>query len=415
VWAGIECTVNRVGDRTFDQLVRSGHQHRLDDLDRIAGLGVRTLRYPVLWERQVAAGWAWTDLRLHRLRALGIAPIAGLVHHGSGPLDTSLVDDAFPARLAAYAEAVARRYPWIDAYTPVNEPLTTARFSGLYGHWYPHGKSDRTFVRALLIECRAVALAMAAIRRITPGARLVQTEDLAYVRASPALQYQADFENERRWLTFDLLAGRVDGRHPMRAWLRGVGATDAELDWFRRDPCVVDLVGLNYYVTSERYLDDDLRAWPPHTHGGNGRHAYADVEAVRAIGIAGAGELLRQAWARTGGELAITEVHLGCTREEQVRWLVEVWDAATEAAAGGVPVRAICPWALFGAYDWHCLVTRDEGRYEPGGFDVRGPWPRETALGAAIRELAHGRRPAHPALVGTPWWRRAAPVREEAA
>jgi dTDP-4-dehydrorhamnose reductase len=36
--------------------------------------------------------------------------------------------------------------------------------------------------------------------------------------------------------------------------------------------------------------------------------------------------VLRQAWQRYGRPVAITEAHLGCTREEQLRWLLEVWD-----------------------------------------------------------------------------------------
>ena len=54
-----------------------------------------------------------------------------------GPAYTSLADPEFPEKLAEYAGAVAKRYPWIGHYTPVNEPLTTARFSGWYGLWYP--------------------------------------------------------------------------------------------------------------------------------------------------------------------------------------------------------------------------------------------------------------------------------------
>ena len=190
MWAGIECTVNRVGDRYFDQLIRSGHHDRESDLALIAELGVRTLRYPVLWERHAPrtledADWSWADARLARLRALGIDPIVGLVHHGSGPAHTSLLDPEFPAQLARYAQAVARRYPWVTKFTPVNEPLTTARFSALYGHWYPHARDDRAFVRALLTQCRATALAMQAIREVTPGAELVSTEDLAAAHSTP--------------------------------------------------------------------------------------------------------------------------------------------------------------------------------------------------------------------------------------
>ena len=93
--------------------------------------------------------WGFADERLDRLQNLGIAPIVGLVHHGSGPRYTNLLDDGFAPGLAAHALAVAQRYPWLEAYTPVNEPLTTARFSALYGHWYPHatdaGASPRRF------------------------------------------------------------------------------------------------------------------------------------------------------------------------------------------------------------------------------------------------------------------------------
>src|ERR1700712_4865383 len=103
---------------------------------------------------------------LPRLRELGVKPIVGLVHHGSGPRHTSLVDPAFPEQLAAYAGAVARRYPWVQDYTPVNEPLTTARFSGLYGVWYPHGRDEKTFIQALLNQCRGTVLAMRAIRKV---------------------------------------------------------------------------------------------------------------------------------------------------------------------------------------------------------------------------------------------------------
>jgi hypothetical protein len=36
MWGGGECTVNRVGNRWFDQLAWTGHDRRLDDLDRFA-------------------------------------------------------------------------------------------------------------------------------------------------------------------------------------------------------------------------------------------------------------------------------------------------------------------------------------------------------------------------------------------
>lgn len=413
LWGGVECTVNRVGDRFFDQLERTGHAARLDDLDQIAALGLATLRYPVLWERVAphsldAADWPWVDARLGRLRALGVRPIVGLVHHGSGPRGTSLLDPGFAPALARFAQAVAERYPWVEAYTPVNEPLTTARFSGLYGHWYPHRRDTAAFARALVTQCWAIALAMRAVRAVNPAARLVQTEDLGRAWSTPALVYQADFENERRWLTWDLLAGRVDRGHALWPYLVGAGVGEDELDAFLEAPCPPDVVGVNHYVTSERFLDERLRRYPAWTHGGNGRDRYADVEAVRVLadGPAGLAALLGEAWARYGLPLAVTEVHLGGPADEQVRWLAEAWDAAAEARGAGADVRAVTAWALLGSYDWSSLLTREDGHYEPGPFDVRGGRLQETPLAEAVRALAAGQRPDGPALRQSGWWRR---------
>jgi dTDP-4-dehydrorhamnose reductase len=50
LWGGLECTVARIGDDFRDQVQETGHRDRIEDLDRIASLGIRTLRYPVLWE-----------------------------------------------------------------------------------------------------------------------------------------------------------------------------------------------------------------------------------------------------------------------------------------------------------------------------------------------------------------------------
>jgi len=297
MWGGVECTINRVGDRYFDQLDRCGHYTRLSDLDAIASLGIKTLRYPALWERiapesLASADWRWCDEALGRLRALGIDPIVGLLHHGSGPSGTHLLDPAFPARFAAYAAAFAERYPWVTRFTPVNEPLTTARFAALYGHWYPHRRDDKSFIAALLNQCVAIAEAMDAIRQRVPAAQLVQTEDAGSVRGRLTLAEQIAFESERCWLSLDLLSGKVDHTHPLWKYLRTWEADEAQLARLRERPATPDIVGLNYYVTSDRYLDDRLDRYPVETHGGNGRQRYADVEAVRRRGT--------DAWTRRG-------------------------------------------------------------------------------------------------------------------
>src|SRR3954468_17240829 len=108
IWGGLECTINRVNDNYFDQCDRTGHWQRANDLERISSLGVKKLRYPVLWEKVCAGGeqlydWSHLGERLETIRGLGMDPIAGLLHHGSGPKFTSLLDPKFPEKISLYA------------------------------------------------------------------------------------------------------------------------------------------------------------------------------------------------------------------------------------------------------------------------------------------------------------------------
>lgn len=413
LWAGVECTINRVRDAFYDQHERSGHYERLSDLDRIAALGVTALRQAVLWERVAPnsldeTDWAYPDRTLARLAELEIDPIVGLVHHGSGPRYTSLLDPEFPEKLARYAGMVAERYPWVQSYTPVNEPLTTARFSAMYGHWYPHEREALAFAKAVVNQVKGVVLAMREIRKINPAARLVQTDDLGKTHATARLVYQAEQENVRRWLTWDLLCGKVDADHPMWQRFTEDGLDESELAWFLENPCPPDVIGVNYYVTSERFLDHRLHRYPARTRGGNQIERYADVEAVRVLanGCDGLGALLMEAWERFRLPLAVTECHLGCTREEQARWLLSMWDEANAARDAGADVRALTVWSVFGAFDWNSLLCEHCGHYEPGAFDVSSGRPRPTALASVVRKLAQGKRSRQPLYQLSGWWDR---------
>lgn len=414
LWGGLECTVARIRDLYRDQIAETGHFERLGDLAAIAALGIRTLRYPIVWEtispdHPDIQDWRWHDERLAELRRLNITPIAGLIHHGSGPHYTSLVDPHFPELLVQHAERVARRYPWLRMFTPVNEPLTTARFSGLYGHWYPHGKDVRTFLHALVSQCKAVVLSMQAIRRIIPDAVLVQTEDLGKTFSTPMLQYQADHENERRWLSLDLLCGRVDPTHSWYRTFLDVGITADTLDFFIRAQCAPDIIGINHYLTSERFLDHRIDHYPEYHKAGNGKHHYADAEAVRIElpdGETGPYARLREAWERYRLPMAVTEAHHGCSRDEQVRWLMEVWNAACQLKSEGADIRAVTVWSMLGAVDWNTLLTQKNGWYEPGVFDARCKPLRPTILATASASLASKGSFEHPVLDRAGWWRR---------
>jgi dTDP-4-dehydrorhamnose reductase len=418
LWGGHECTVNRVRDHWHDQTPCSGHEERIEDLALFASIGITSLRYPALWERispddPSQRDFAWTDTRLAELQRLKINPILTLCHHGSGPHYTDLLQDSFAPGLAAHAEAVASRYPWVRDWTPVNEPLTTARFSALYGYWYPHTTDEGLFWRALLNEIDATRLSMRAIRSVHPGARLVQTDDLGYCHATEPLQCEADFQNARRWMGWDLLCGMVVPGHALWDRLVSFGLQD-RLAAIAADPCPPDVLGINHYLSSERLLDHRIELYPHRAVadkdlGNCSGVPFVDIDAVRHLEEAPLGlpALLQQAWDRYRLPIAVTECHNGATRDEQVRWFVEVWQQAQELRRNGVDLRAVAAWALLGSFDWNRMVTRFCGHYEPGVFDVRSGQPRATLVAKVLQRLGQG-QPVHvPPLATAGWWRRA--------
>lgn len=405
LWGGLECTVNRVGDSFSDQFALTGHHDRPADLDALADLGITALRYPVLWEsvssvHPDACDWQASDARLARLRRLGIDVIAGLVHHGSGPRYTDLLDDDFAAGLARHARGVAERYPWIGDWTPVNEPVTTARFSALYGHWYPHHQDQGSFWRALINQIDGVRLSMREVRRVNPAARLVQTDDLGRTYSTAALADEAAFHNHRRWAGWDMLCGRMTPGHPLWGRLAEHGLGDRLLQ-IADDPCPPDVVGVNHYLTSDRFLDHRRERYP-HKPG----TGYVDLEAVRVMkpAVPSLKIALREAWDRYGIPIAVTEIHNHCTREEQMRWMAEAWDTASALRSQGVGVDAVTCWALLGSSGWNTLLTAP-GIDETGAYCVAAGTPRPTALAGLLKGLASG-APRHPVLGGQGWWRR---------
>jgi len=395
LWGGIECSRVHLEDRTVDQIDLSGHSVRRSDMGLLAELGLDAVRYPVLLGRVAAAGlsapdWSWTDERLAHLKRLGIRPITTLVHHGTRYRDLDIRDHAYAVAVAQHAAAVARRYPWLSDYTPINEPLTTARFGCLYGFWYPHTRSEPDFMRGLVTLCRATVMSMKAVREVNPAARLIHTEDLGWSHGTELLSHQADFENERRWLGLDLLCGRVDEQHPLHHRLIEMGIDERELAWFLENPCPPDVLGWDYYLTSERVLDERLDRYPPWSHGGNYELGYADVH----IGMApefqprGREQLLMDAWERLHIPLALTEVHVAAPPPDQVTWFEEACETSERLLASGVDMRAVCAWALFGSFEWNSLMVRCDGVYEAGAFDVSSGKPVRTALATAVRRLS---------------------------
>ena len=112
---------------------------------------------------------------------------------------------------------------------------------------------------------------------------------------------------------------------------------------------------------------------------------------------------LIEAWQRYGTAVALTEVHLGCTREEQMRWLLEAWDGAHARARAGrrrarghrVGAARLLRLGLAGHARRAAITSR-----APSTCDA--PTPRPTALARSSRSWRAAQRPRHPALDGRP-------------
>lgn len=408
IWASPEPTVARIDAATVrDQAAETGWSTRADDVDRIADLGVAGCRFPVLWEHVAPEAPDQCDFHaaragITRLRARGVEPIVTLLHHGSGPCYTDLLDPAFPALFAEYAQAAARALPGVRRWTPINEPLTTARFSTLYGVWYPNRREDAAFGRAIVHETLATLLAMERIRAVEPTAELVVTEDLQrFTAADDGVRDYVAFLRERAFLSIELLAGRVVPGHALYAFLTGRCAVSrAELRDIAARAAAPDLVAFNHYPHSERYVFS--------ADGGAG-----DVPAVYIDGEppVRAEPLLRAAAQRLELPLALGEVHIDAPAAERVRWLAQhVADVDTLRAAG-VDVRAVGAWAAFGMVDWHSLLRARAGATEDGIYTFAGSHgtPQPTLVTAAVRALARGERLALNGPAG--WWERPARLR----
>jgi dTDP-4-dehydrorhamnose reductase len=355
----------------------------------------------VLWEKTAALdparpALAWARRRLEALRATGVEPVVTLLHHGSGPPATSLIDPDFPEKLASYAGAVAAAFPWVRRWTPINEPLTTARFSTLYGHWYPNRvDDDAAFGAAIVNEALGMLLAMKAIRAHAPGAQFVITEDLqSFTALDPRVEDFVAHKRERMYLSVELAMGRVVPGHALYAYLAGTcGVPQERLARVAAHASAPDVVGWNYYPNSERVLSVDA-------HGRTLNRARVEVEPGTLLPRV----LLRAAAARLGLPFGLSEVHVNADERGRVRWLLQRYADLRALAQEGLPVRMFGVWAAFGMVDWDSLLRRREGCLEDGIFTFAGPGgePRETAVAQAVRALARGEKVPLPEEPG--WW-----------
>ena len=318
-----------------------------DDIDRIADLGVRVLRYGIPWYRVNPApgqfDWSWTDAVLpHLVETRGLTPIIDLVHYGTPLwLTREFLAPDYPARVAEYAASFAARYRnLVNHYTPLNEPAVTAVRSGLVGAWPPYSRGKRGYVAVLLAVIRGMIATVEAIRREQPRAVFVHAEDLGLeVAASVELAPWASLRQAERWLPLDLACGLVREGHPLRDQLIAAGSSASELDSLADRAIRWDVLGVNFYPWSNR-------RWKRRPDGsvGFGRDLDSSSSALAT--------LLAAVHDRYRYPVMVTETSASGSMPRRLAWMSQAAAGVAAARAAGVPVVGLTWFPVFTMIDW---------------------------------------------------------------
>jgi beta-glucosidase/6-phospho-beta-glucosidase/beta-galactosidase len=373
---GIENSIPQIqnGRVRVDEMEKCGHYRRWrDDFDLVQDLGLRFLRYgPPLhktWQGPERYDWDFADETFAELRRREIIPIVDLCHFGVPDWLGNFQNPDFPELFAGYCGAFARRFPWVQLYTPVNEMFICATFSALYGWWNEQLANDRAFVTALKHIVKANVLAMHAILDVRADALFIQSESSEYFHAgNPRAIKQAEIMNARRFLSLDLNYGRrVDSE--MYEYLGDNGLTRAEYHFFlERDVKHRCIMGNDYYVTNEHRVSADGRTRP------SGE-------------VFGYDEITRQYYERYKLPVMHTETNVaeGPNGDEAVYWLWKEWANVLRVRNTGVPIVGFTWYSLTDQVDWDTALRENNNRVNPLGLYDLDRRPR--AVGRAYKEL----------------------------
>src|SRR4051794_2368810 len=232
----------------------TGHDRRWrQDVGLLEGAGVNRLRYPLLWHRieaqQGKYDWRHTDLVLHHLRDKGFHVVADLVHHTSYPrwLEHGFGDERFGEAFLRFSDAVAERYPWLPAYTLINEPFSTLLMAGHARIWPPYLSGDEGFARLLCNVLPPLAEASRRWRERLPHAQHVWTDTCEHHGAMvPEAETFTAMANQRRFIALDLILGRAGQPGECLYVDKLVAAGGGDL--LAMEPGTIDVLGLDYYA-----------------------------------------------------------------------------------------------------------------------------------------------------------------------
>jgi beta-glucosidase len=319
-------------------------------------IGCGFLRYgPQLHTALRGAGLydlAFADETFAELRRLRIVPIVDLCHFGVPDWIGDFQNPDFPELFAEYAQAFARRFPWVQLYTPVNEMFITAVFSAKYGWWNERRTDDRSYVSAIRNVVRANVLAMRAILEVRPDAIFIQSESTEHFHPEcPLARPHAEHRNAERFLTLDLNYGRRVCSS-MYEYLMDNGMAREDYHFFMRQDlrrhCVM---GNDWYQTNE------------HLVGADGKSRWVGE-------VFGYDTVTREYHERYRLPVMHTETNMdqGPRGDESERWLWKQWSGLMRMRQIGVPMLGFTWYSLTDQVDWDTALRKVNGKVNPRGL-----------------------------------------------
>lgn len=331
------------GRRALDLYELTGHyENWRGDLDLAAESGAAMIRYGVPWYRVESApnrwDWSWTDEVFGHMLSLGLTPIVDLMHYGCPLwLENEFANPDYPLRVAEYARRFAERYgDRIRYYTPLNEPLINAAYCGEDGRWPPMLTGDTGFATLVKQLARGIVETQRAIRETIEDPVLIHVEATFRYTGDPEYTDRIHHLEQRSYLFYDLLFGRVGTDHPLHHYLAANGFTGADFDFFREHTVEPDVLGLNYYphMTTVELLP-----------GGERRSVWCGAEGLE--------ELIRAFHDRYGKPVFVTETSVPGPPDVRIAWLRESLAMVHRLRDEGLPVVGYTWWPLFSLVDWN--------------------------------------------------------------
>ena len=377
---GIECSYPTAdhGRWRRDEMAATRHYDRWrQDFELAREVGVTHIRYGpplhLIFSGPGTYDWQWCDEPMRELEQLGPEPIVDLCHFGVPNWLGDFQNRDIVVALAEYADAFARRYPWVRYYTPVNEMYVCARMSALQGVWNEQLKDERAFARAAINLAGACVSITDAILVVRPDAIFINSESSEFSQPccpDPEIQRIAAFENERRFLPLDLLYGHEVSRG-MRTYLRQQGVSDGEYEGFMKRDCTRrSVIGIDYYEWNERLID---------SHG-----------VPQSLGeLFGWYVIASQYWQRYQRTMMHTETNR-IDANDASRWLWRQWHNLQLLEGAGVPIIGFTWYSVTDQIDWDRAIERPLGVIHPVGlFDLnRDPRP----VGLSYKHLIDAHR-----------------------